>query len=100
MTTLHYVVLESNNSSQLLRILTAKLQGCVFVVDRVDVGRVDGVDGADSRSSRFSERRSLVVSVVSWIVLIFALNTCVATYYESCIDSLFSLFSFLTIRRR
>ena len=44
MTTLHYVVLESNNSSQLLRILTAKLQGCVFVGDGVDAGRVDGVD--------------------------------------------------------
>ena len=54
MTTLHYVVLESNNSSQLLRIWTAKLQGCVFVGDGVDAGRVDGVD---SRFSRFSRTR-------------------------------------------
>ena len=37
--------------------MTVKLQGCVFVVDGVDVGGVDGVDGGDSRFSRFSERR-------------------------------------------
>ena len=54
MTTLHYVVLESNNSSQLLRILTAKLQGCVFVGDGVDAGRVDGVDGVDSQEIIYS----------------------------------------------